>query len=75
MTFRVSTDLERCQGHGKWRVSNARRSSTGRPALVVVRAGEIPDSCRGAVHGAGTTARREHTGVTELAPAAFTRFA
>ena len=49
MSFRVSTDLERCQGHGKCVIECPEVFDADEQGFVVVRAEEIPDSLRAAV--------------------------
>ena len=49
MTFRVSADLDRCQGHGKCVVECPEVFDSDEQGYVVVRAQDIPDSLRAAV--------------------------
>jgi ferredoxin len=49
MTFRVSADLDRCQGHGKCMIECPEVFDSDEQGYVVVRIQDIPDSLRAAV--------------------------
>ena len=49
MTFRVSADLDRCQGHGKCMIECPEVFDGDEQGYVVVRVADIPDSLRAAV--------------------------
>jgi ferredoxin len=49
MTFRVSADLGRCQGHGKCMIECPEVFDGDEQGYVVLRTQEIPDSLRTAV--------------------------
>jgi ferredoxin len=49
MTFRVSADLDRCQGHGKCMIACPAVFDSDEQGYVVVRIQDVPDSLRAAV--------------------------
>jgi ferredoxin len=49
MTFRVSADLGRCQGHGKCMIECPQVFDSDEQGYVVLRVQDIPDSLRAAV--------------------------
>jgi len=49
MTFHVSADLDRCQGHGKCMIECSEVFDSDEQGYVLVRADAIPDTLRPAV--------------------------
>ena len=49
MTFRVSADLDRCQGHSKCMIACPTVFDSDEQGYVVVRTQDVPDSLRAAV--------------------------
>jgi len=49
MTFRVSADLERCQGHGKCMIECPEVFDGDEQGYVVVRTPDVPDALQAAV--------------------------
>jgi ferredoxin len=49
MTFRVSADLDRCQGHGKCMIECPEVFDGDEQGYVVVRTPDVPDALRAAV--------------------------
>jgi ferredoxin len=49
MTFRVSADLDRCQGHGKCVIECPQVFDSDEQGYVLLRLDDVPDSLRDAV--------------------------
>lgn len=49
MTFKISADLDRCQGHGKCMIECPQVFDSDEQGYVVLRVQDIPDSLQAAV--------------------------
>jgi ferredoxin len=49
MTFRISADLDRCQGHGKCMIECPQVFDSDEQGYIVLRVQDIPDSLQAAV--------------------------